>query len=582
MPSSPTSTVQTPRVLTLLALALLLFSPTQITIRQILLRLTGARFGEIHRLAPDPDGRGTRVDDPLAVFIPHQLKGTRFWLKTADFRILDNGRTWMLLDAPLTSVQEALGKKGRYWTGFARRTPAVRLALAWPTLHATPADMILGVATILLLFLLLTHPDLWRQLRLPWEVILLLVIAAASAVPALRLADHSINVCTNWKISLKEWIQYAEVLIAGYLVLKMALDTPRRRAQATAILLAGAGLVIGLGLIEYILILKGNSPHGLVDLGQLDSCFGFQYNPSRSHLAGSESSRNVLATYLLLILPFAAGLAITTRNRWFRAASILVLVFGLILLQQAALLVCALAGITAAALFSRRAFAVPITLGTCALVIGLAVTLIPKYGTVLMDSVALYRYSDPYGLLPMPAKGKSSETFKKWDPWQQKYTEMQAALNGVGLSPVLGHGIGDYQKRINGFFTQGPLPSLWLQKSPANLMERDAHGIYLVQAVETGLLGLLALWLMFAAFLRQTAQTALEAQDCRDRSLAIGAVGALVAVCLAGFFISPLIRGVQFILIAMAAIPAAALSPAPDSTAAPTTSEGDSNPSPQD
>jgi hypothetical protein len=179
--------------------------------------------------------------------------------------------------------------------------------------------------------------------------------------------------------------------------------------------------------------------------------------------------------------------------------------------------------------------------------------------------VALYRFSDTYGLLPMPLKGKSKATAPYWMEYQQKYVELQAALNAVSFAPWLGHGLGQYQQQINRYYSNSRMTSLIVHKEPRNFMEQDAHAQYAVVLVELGLLGLAALLAWWLGAARQAVQ-AVQRREGFDRALAAGVLGSLVALLLGGAVVVFTVRGLLVVVVALLAL-AAALAERPEPTA---------------
>ena len=403
------------------------------------------------------------------------------------------------------------------------------------------------------------------ELLPPVPVTVLVVVAAASALPWLRVLDEwgpslaADDRTRGLLTSAKELVQFAEVWLVAFLVFRGVGRDARFRRWLVPVLAVVALALWGSALAEYVAAVSGRSLRGLADVGEIDGLFGLRYNPSFLQVLGSESSKNVLGLALAVLAPLLLGAAWGQPQmwaRWLLAALALVLLTGILHLG---LLIAALAGCVLVAALAQRRYAVPAVLLTALLVLGAAVSWRgSQHGPILLDSVALCRQEDRFGLLPMPMKGISQTTGRAdWSPWQQKYEEWQAALNGISFSPLLGHGLGSYQARINPFYARGQLETLWIEKLPRNLMEKDAHSVYFVFGVETGVLGLLALcWVLVwgvQSALRARARTALAA----DRWLMCGVAGALVALLLAGVFTSFLVRGVALLAMLLLALPTA-------------------------
>ena len=238
-------------------------------------------------------------------------------------------------------------------------------------------------------------------------------------------------------------------------------------------LLGVAGVVVIVGLYEYWSVLAGRTTRGILDVAAIDSTFGFRYNPTRSTMAGTESSRNVLALYLAVMLPLLTSIAMHTNDRRRQVIAAIIALAAVALIHNVALLLCALAGCVVVAIQSPRPRAVTGTLLVTAVAVGVTCAVSPQHGLILMDSVAVTKYDDPYGSLPMPLKGHNADTVgqtgERWEPLQQKYVEMQTAMNAVSVSPLLGHGLGHYQTRINAYYTRRQTAHAMGQQEPGQL-----------------------------------------------------------------------------------------------------------------
>jgi cell division protein FtsW (lipid II flippase) len=548
-----------PKWICALALGVLVLAMSQTTVQQLAWRAAGVRAGMLTKVEADTKAHQTVCHDAFAVYRDGELQGTALWLGDASFPVLDNGRTWILVEGGAKAVEGAAGEKMRYKTGFATKSGLAGLALKVPGLPFTPADLLLGFCFAAIVLVQLQRKDLSTWWLPPWSIVILLAICGLTLVDGLRVMDQSEHTVSRGK-GMREWLQYAEVLAAGFIVFRMTFRSRCCRQLAAWTLIGVCGVVTAVGLVEYAGVISGRGVRGLLDVAAIDSTFGFRYNPTRSGMSGSESSRNVLALYLAIMLPLLTAVALNSGDRRRQVLAAVVGVLALPLILNAALLLCAVAGCLAVAVQSPRQRAVPGMLVILALVIGGACLTLPHHGKILMDSVAVTKYDDPYGSLPMPLTGHSADTVEQtgaqWEPVQQKYLEMQTAMNAVSVSPLFGHGLGHYQVRINAFYTDGVLQTLWINKNPANFMERDAHGLYVVQSVESGLLGFLALVAVLLGWLTTATAARDETDDPFDKTLAMGVVGCMVTLLLCGFAGSFLVRGLQFTVIAIAALTA--------------------------
>ncbi len=107
---------------------------------------------------------------------------------------------------------------------------------------------------------------------------------------------------------------------------------------------------------------------------------------------------------------------------------------------------------------------------------------------------------------------------------RQRYLEWQAGLNAVGADPVLGSGLGNYQRSVS---------RNYLTFKKLKTLEPDTQNGYLVEAVSTGLAGLFALvWFLVDSCCR--------AREGVRRDLS-GAESAMCRSALAGLLTSALI-----------------------------------------
>jgi hypothetical protein len=535
-----------------IVLLILVTSHSQVTLRHLALRVAGVRYGNVSAVEVSAKG-SLEIVDKYGVYKANDLAGDTIWVSGQKYAVAGNTGTRIQLET--TTAEHAIEFKDEYLTGVREKTLIVRAALAFPRINFTLADCLLGLG----LLALAVHLLMKRQMPQRWlpsaGIILFLCVCLFSLFDWARLFCEP-DSPTDIKAGIKELIQYAEVWVFGYLFFVEVLRRPRVRKAAVITLLAMFALMVVVALVEYGLVTAGKTARGLLDVGEIDSLFGFRYNPERSNNPGTEAGKNVLAAYLMFMLPFAIGAMKSLKPLWQRLVIGLFACLSLVCILHAGMLLVALAGCLVVGMVSCPRWGGVAVIGAFLIVLTTACTVLPQHGKILLDSVALSRTGDTYGLQPLPMKGEGLQN-KKWDPWQQKYTELQAALNAVGTSPVLGHGLGGYQKCINAFFSGGPMYTLDISKSPVNLMEKNAHGLYTVQAVETGVLGLACLLGLLAAAAATAMRLRGSTEDPGDRALLLGVAGALVAILLGGWLMSFLMRGLSLIAIALIALPAA-------------------------
>jgi O-antigen ligase len=542
---SPKSTGKTRISLRCIFVILLLAAAhSQVTLRHWALRAVGVQYGKVETVAPVAGATQSVAHDPFANFATGELAGKKVDFGGETFTVVTNDRTSLTLDATAERVAAVVEQHPEYLTGFTRKTQAVRTALRVPAVGFTPADLLLALALPVMVVDLLRRRN-WRALLPPLPVVALLVVGAVSLVDKLRLLDGSYTQ-VDVRGGIKELIQYGEVLVGGWLFFSWALERARARRAALATLVAMCVVCVVAALIEYTQMT--NSVQGI------DGIFGIAYNPTRSSSTGSESSRNLLALYLAIMAPLLVGLVGAASAWWQRGLLALVLIGAFAATLSLWLLVCAVLGCALVAGCSGRRWAIPLLfLGSLAAMFAIG-RVAPRHGEILTDSAALYRNADTYGMLPQPMTNKDANSAAIWTPWQQKYVELQAAMNALSYSPLFGYGLGSYQVRINAFYDSAKIEAHAINKDPVNFMERDAHGWYKVQAVETGLIGVLCvIWLLGQA-LADTLRARRNAGR-RDAWILAGIAGAVLVMLLASTFGNVMTRGLQFIAVALLAWP---------------------------
>jgi len=562
-----------PRWLLVAVLLLLALAHTQLTMRQMLLVATGVYTGEAAATKVQAGAEpGTAVlRDPFAVFPPDKLAGDRVHFGEQRFPITANTPRELTLAAEPEAVRSAIREHEGYVTGFTTAGPLQALALRMPGANVTAADLLLGLTFLALLLYLGLRRDWDRRVLPPLGIWLLLLVGTWSVVGWARpldawygeeLAGDPAARAAAWRAGIKELVQYAAVLLGGYMVFAAAFRDPRARRWAYVALLVVGGLSVLVAWGEYAAVSRGSTLRGLADTMSVDGLFGVRHNPTRADATGSESSRNVLGLYLAWLLPLGLATLAAPWPWYARAGGVLLAALGLGVVLHAGLLVAAIVGCLVVAATWARAWAVHTTaLGALLvlLTVALAVQALSvhdypnQHGVVLMDSVALHRHADVTGLQPMPLTGRGGEDYRQWNPWQEKYVEMQAALNVFSFSPLLGHGLGRYQKVIGAGYSDSRLPSLrWIQEEPANYMEGNAHSLYQVLAVETGALGVLALLALLIGALRAALPRLAAGGPLRYQ--AMGVTGALVALGLGTCFGSFMVRGLAVLTVALLAL----------------------------
>lgn len=522
------------RIATATLIGLVCFAPSQVTVQHWLLCAAGVQYGR----AMVVDAQ--TLQDGYRVFGKETTNRT-VWIEDQAFEL-----DVLTADGKIRLTEALEAKPGamveyRLQTGDGIFT---RLALACPGIGITPADLVLLFAFLLVVIASVRRRD-WRAL-LPPVPLLALFAAGALSLSGVRPYDQSFME-PDLGGGLKELLQMVIILGCGILGVRWLV----RHACLTAVLWALFGaccLVCVWGLTELAGLLQAPQPV----LQGWDSTFGFSYNPTRSGITGSESSQHVFAAFLCLLAPFA--LAALLRGQGpirFLAGGALVLALACQL--HLGLLICMLAGLALVALLDGRNWLLPAVLCGSGAVIALLVALQPMRGEILLNSVAIHRTADRFGLVPVPMT-HADDRNERWVSVQQKYLEWQAALNAVSFSPVVGYGLGSYQTRINAFYASARHQAWSLLKAPVNLMERDAHSQYKVTLVETGISGFLVLLWLWLAALRGAVRTSQTDQSWQQAVLSVGVAGALLAMLCGAWFASFMVRGLQIYLVFLLAV----------------------------
>lgn len=250
------------------------------------------------------------------------------------------------------------------------------------------------------------------------------------------------------------------------------------------------------------------------------------------HVRGVFANRNVLGVFLAVTLPVLVAAASTdgARPAPVRVWMLFVAAAGLAVMTSGGLFAAAALGVLVAAFAvgSRAGWAALAAVAVVALVIQ---PLRPGANPGVRE--AQYRSIELFPANKRGARGPS-ERMRRW----------AAALECVRDNATFGVGPGRFQARIEPYYLHG------LGKgggSGANVDAYDvtfdepgSHSLYVVTACEGGVLGLVALAWFLAAVLARSGRAA-----ARETSgLAAGALGAAVAVLVAGVFGSVLTQGV--------------------------------------
>lgn len=451
-----------------------------------------------------------------------------------------------------------------------------RLARLIPRQNVTVSDCLLLVAFLLWMVRAVAgRTAAGRLRRYPLALVALFVCAGLSALAFLKpsaVGKPSIAAAARQMIQLGTWFICAYAVLSDWLRARSA-----RRLFLVGFLVAGAaGVAAGLG--EYMRLRPGagtDAPaRAIISPVEVDGSFGLREGlaPDEKGMIATASNRNVLGSWASVTVPLAWGVALWAPAWPLAAACGLLAAGGMLLLLQGGLwLATMLALLVISFMRGRVAF-----LGTAA---GLALfwTAVflcapQRHGMVLVDSLMLRKGYDRFYTLrlyddstasPRPAMPADLDGSADVGRWQQKYAEWQPGLQAVACSPLFGVGLGGYQQEINRYYdwyedpVYNPARCYRMTKPRVNLMEFGANSFYLVWLTSTGLVGLFGLiWVLMFGFARADGARRACAPGV-DRGLAMGALGAMVALAGGMFFAEYLVRGVGVAVVFIFALAAA-------------------------
>jgi O-antigen ligase len=367
--------------------------------------------------------------------------------------------------------------------------------------HISLADPLLYFALACLGVRLLARGD-WRPLRWPWTV-------AAFVLPA--LLSLVVVEPGGMREALREAFKVATYFVVGHLLYDDLLCTqPRRLRLVLGVLLALTAAMV------------------LLALGQML----VHPDPIRG-VTGAFRSRNVLGGWLALMLPVVAGVALHASSLPVRAGLWALVAAGLMVNLTAAsvgailVVITLLAGIRGWRSFLAVALGATLWLG----VVSAHVGSFQHPGTeerlttreVLFQSVAFYQNGQP----------------------ERRYPQWQSAIEMLLSNPWLGVGIGNYQRCVQQYTGDKPVPT-----GPS---EPDIQNLYLVIGSTMGLpalLGFLALLLRPACGAGGVARR----HDGWRRGVVYGVAGGLAAFAATAIWHPLLVRGIGLHLVLLLVI----------------------------
>jgi hypothetical protein len=360
----------------------------------------------------------------------------------------------------------------------------------------------------------------WRQLTWPplavWAFLLMAVLGSLGA-ESLKLAGLEV-------------IQIALYFFGAYMLFVTVLNDPARLRGAITALVAAVGVVVLIGLGQYV---GGSEPESVKATFQ---------------------SRNVYSACLAMTLPLLAGIVLLGTARWWRLGAGVLLVAGLLTMMSPPLpWVLALVVLVMAFSWGRGQTRWVAGLVTVA-ALGLMVSFAPLNRQVGRELLNPYEEGPVFKTMGEEASADSAEPVVK-----KRWLEWQPALNMMAENYMLGVGTGNFQLNIGRPEYYGFLPNV--KKS-----EPDTNNLYLVVGSSMGFAGLVALVAMMGHYLRRAGRLWLGVQEPWQRALACGLYGAALAIPLVNVFTSLFVRGTAIIwalVYAMIWVLSAQLLPAP-------------------
>ncbi|MHC4252302.1 MAG: hypothetical protein ACYS9X_24555 [Planctomycetota bacterium] len=367
----------------------------------------------------------------------------------------------------------------------------------------SPGDLLLAALAIAAAVEVLVFGRAWKR-ALPPPAMFGLV--AAGALSALAMVLREWGELAGVMGAAREVVQLVEVFVVGY---AWVLWAARRRRDIDRALVALAVAVTVNVLLALLQLGGGAHPF---------------------HVRGLFANRNFFGVFLAATLPVLVAAASAEGDRppgvrlWMLSAA----AAGLAVMTSGGLFAAAAVGVLVAA------FAVGPRAGWAA-VAAVAVVALMIQPTGALPGVREAQYRS-VALFPEDARGRRapSERMRRW----------AAGLECLRDNATFGVGPGRFQTRIERYYLhglgKGGGNSTDVEAFDVSFDEPGSHGLYEVTACEGGFLGLVALAWFLAAAVARSGRAA-----TRDSSgLAGGALGAAVAVLIAGVFGSVLARGV--------------------------------------
>jgi len=394
------------------------------------------------------------------------------------------------------------------------------IALVWGPKAAeratriTPGDLLLAGLAVAAGLEVLLYKRRWKH-ALPPPAMFALVAAALISAGAMVVREWG-ELLGAMGGAVREIAQLVEVFVVGYAWILWAARKRRDLHRA---------------LIALAVAVSANVFLAVVQLGAGAHPF---------YVRGLFTNRNFLGVFLAVTLPVlvAAASAEGDRSPAARLWMFSTVAAGLAIMTSGGLFAAAVVGVLVAAfaVSSRAGWAAVAAVVTVALAIQ-PTRALPGVREAQYRSIELFHERSPGKQMP-------SERMKRW----------AAGLECLRENPTLGVGPGRFQDQIQRYYLHGLGPggasSAKVENFDVSFDEPGSHGLYEVIACEGGLLGLAVLaWFLAAALARSGRAAAGDTSG-----LAAGALGAVVAILIAGAFASVLVRGVALPLVVVLAL----------------------------
>lgn len=353
-------------------------------------------------------------------------------------------------------------------------------------IHLAPADPLLGLAFAGLLLHAFRHRK-WYILKPPPVLLLLFLFWTLISLAAAE----------NRMAALKEFIQYSEYFLAGFILFRSFPEMRFDRRHLFYVLAGMTSFAILAALIQYFIPAIPNTG-----------------------VSGGYGNQNVYGGFLSLMLPVLYGAVLDNQHRRIiRGGFCLIITAGLVTILNGGTCIAVVAGFGLVSLGkSQRAF-----VAFAVVVILLTIFVYPRLPRhnpqAWYETIALYENTGE------PA---------------QRYPEWQAATNMALDNPLFGVGAGHYQRHIGSYY--GIVPNRPEASPP------DSQNLYLVLAASIGFPGML----FFIGALGWFMATALSTnRDPGFAGTAMGLAGGLFAFALNALWAPLLVRGIGLMLTAV-------------------------------